>query len=623
MASIITTQLPCDGEGICMVCKTTPSEAEILTCSTCVTPWHVSCLSTLPANLQSTLQWECPDCTAPPANVNPVLNAGPSNGLVAATRAIEADSTLSETEKARRRQQLLSGKADSSKGPSKRTNEDDYICSCCFQLMEKPVTIPCAHHLCLSCFKKWTGQGKNTCVKCRQIIPRSMILQPRINVALVVGIRKTKALSNGSTVAQFVHDQEKPDEAYRSERAKRGGRGNACSGRIKVTVKSHHFGPILAEHDPERKTGVSVGSGWEFRLECRQWGIHFPHIAGISGKANYGAQSVVLSGGYLDDEDHGDWFLYTGSGGRDLTGNKRTNKVQSFDQTFHLCNEALRVSCKKGYPVRVVRSHKERRSSYAPVRGLKGLRYDGIYRIEKCWRKMGTDGFKVCRYLFIRCDNEPAPWSSDGRGDVVRALPDVPELEDAIDIFERNESPMWDYDNEDGKWKWTRPPPVSPKKSASKNKIPNELCCLKCKKMMVSPVTTPCACNFCKGCLQSEFAGMTLFRERSSAGGRSLRTRKNPMKCPSCHNDIAEFVQHLPVNKELESIIESLLNPKVKDEEPVEAEEDEEEKEDEEEEYEYDYEYEDEDEEDGEEEDESAVENDNSEAPAPKRAKVE
>jgi hypothetical protein len=32
------------------------------------------------------------------------------------------------------------------------------------------------------------------------------------------------------------------------------------------------------------------------------------------------------------------------------------------------------------------RSHKEKRSSYAPE---SGVRYDGVYRIEKCWRKIG------------------------------------------------------------------------------------------------------------------------------------------------------------------------------------------------------------------------------------------
>lgn len=44
-----------------------------------------------------------------------------------------------------------------------------------------------------------------------------------------------------------------------------------------------------------------------------------------------------------------------GSGGRDLSGNKRTNKDQSFDQTFEKMNKSLQVSCLKGYPVRVVR----------------------------------------------------------------------------------------------------------------------------------------------------------------------------------------------------------------------------------------------------------------------------
>jgi hypothetical protein len=30
---------------------------------------------------------------------------------------------------------------------------------------------------------------------------------------------------------------------------------------------------------------------------------------------------------YEDDLDQGEFFLYTGSGGRDLSGNKRTNKA--------------------------------------------------------------------------------------------------------------------------------------------------------------------------------------------------------------------------------------------------------------------------------------------------------
>ena len=179
-----------------------------------------------------------------------------------------------------------------------------------------------------------------------------------------------------------------------------------------VNVPNDHFGPIPAEADP-RGMGIKVGDFWQDRLDCRQWGAHFPHVAGIAGQSNVGAQSVVLSGGYEDDKDEGEWFLYTGSGGRDLSGNKRTNKVQSFDQTFTAMNQALKLSCEKGLPVRVVRSYKEKRSAYAPTTD-QPVRYDGIYRIVKCWRKKGAQGLLMCRYLFIRCDSEPAPWSSDG-----------------------------------------------------------------------------------------------------------------------------------------------------------------------------------------------------------------
>lgn len=55
----------------------------------------------------------------------------------------------------------------------------------------------------------------------------------------------------------------------------------------------------------------------------------------------------------------------------------------------------------------------EKRSAYAPSEETP-VRYDGIYRIVKCWRKPGEQGFLICRYLFVRADNEPAPWSSDG-----------------------------------------------------------------------------------------------------------------------------------------------------------------------------------------------------------------
>ena len=42
------------------------------------------------------------------------------------------------------------------------------------------------------------------------------------------------------------------------------------------------------------------------RRACAKAGVHIAPFAGIAGSAEHGAYSVVLSGGYEDDEDHGD-----------------------------------------------------------------------------------------------------------------------------------------------------------------------------------------------------------------------------------------------------------------------------------------------------------------------------
>lgn len=73
-------------------------------------------------------------------------------------------------------------------------------------------------------------------------------------------------------------------------------------------------------------------------LQVSEAGVHRPHVAGIHGRENDGAFSLVLSGGYEDDVDDGDEFLYTGSGGRDLSGNKRVAS-QSCDQKLTRMNK--------------------------------------------------------------------------------------------------------------------------------------------------------------------------------------------------------------------------------------------------------------------------------------------
>ncbi|GLD49916.1 E3 ubiquitin-protein ligase UHRF1 [Lates japonicus] len=198
------------------------------------------------------------------------------------------------------------------------------------------------------------------------------------------------------------------------------GKGMACVGRTKqcTIVPSNHYGPI---------PGVPVGSLWKFRVQVSEAGVHRPHVAGIHGRSNDGAYSLVLAGGYEDDVDDGNEFTYTGSGGRDLSGNKRTAE-QSCDQTLTHMNRALALNCnvpvndkngaesknwKEGKPVRVVRSCKGRKhSKYCPE---EGNRYDGIYKVVKYWPAKGKSGFLVWRYLLKRDDDEPAPWTRDGK----------------------------------------------------------------------------------------------------------------------------------------------------------------------------------------------------------------
>uniref|UniRef100_A0A803T7A9 E3 ubiquitin-protein ligase UHRF n=1 Tax=Anolis carolinensis TaxID=28377 RepID=A0A803T7A9_ANOCA len=185
------------------------------------------------------------------------------------------------------------------------------------------------------------------------------------------------------------------------------GKGMACVGRTRecTIVPSNHYGPI---------PGVPVGTMWKFRVQVSESGVHRPHVAGIHGRSNDGAYSLVLAGGYEDDVDHGNSFTYTGSGGRDLSGNKRTAE-QSCDQKLTNMNRALALNCsapindkegseakdwRAGKPVRVVRNAKGgRHSKYAPK---EGNRYDGIYKVcirTGMRRKLIQRGF--C--LLFRC----------------------------------------------------------------------------------------------------------------------------------------------------------------------------------------------------------------------------
>ena len=100
------------------------------------------------------------------------------------------------------------------------------------------------------------------------------------------------------------------------------GRGMATAGKTKTntSIPKNHYGPI---------PGVEVGMSWEYRIQCSEVGVHAPPVAGIAAQAHNGCQSLVLAGGYEDDEDFGDEFTYTGKRSFEMTF--ENNVFCSFD----------------------------------------------------------------------------------------------------------------------------------------------------------------------------------------------------------------------------------------------------------------------------------------------------
>ncbi|PNW84915.1 hypothetical protein CHLRE_03g163850v5 [Chlamydomonas reinhardtii] len=624
-------------------------------------------------------------------------------------------------------------------------------CQVCLEYVKRPISLACQHSLCLECLRgvRRMDTAQRNCPSCRAPIAISMFESARVNQAMVAFMRRLADLGRpsraGKVVAARAHTDEvedRPEEAFVTERAKRAGMANACSGALRMTCGPNHFGPIGPEFDPKRSRGVVVGDLYSNRMTCRMECAHLPHVAGIAGRGEVGAQSVVLSGGYVDDVDEGDWFLYTGSGGKDLSGNKR-NGDHNGDQTFDRMNLAIKKSCVEGYPVRVVRSCKEKRSAYAPSKdalkqlqelmdggdeaaaaaaaggkgaggggskkkktggktggnkkgkgkseeeeegeeeaeeesgeeeqaseedqdseeedeeeeaeekkkaekkaekkkaekkqkgGKKGgrskkaaeegqeeedgededgegaeegkpeaeagciktakpktllpVRYDGCYRVLACWRVKGIEGFLVCRYLFVRCDNSPAPWSSDDTGD--RPRMEIPEraqqeMDAARELSEEvtfmGGSPAWDFNAATGQWGWTRDPPHSSggggkgsgearKKAGGAKPLTKQLeaaqrelkkllkqltdsySCQVCTRVMSSeqrrPVQTPCGHNFCLQCLQGHMVKLEQAAANPAAGRKSRAcTQRKPCPKARCGKDLTDFMTSVRAN---------------------------------------------------------------------------
>uniref|UniRef100_A0A3P9MIQ7 E3 ubiquitin-protein ligase UHRF n=1 Tax=Oryzias latipes TaxID=8090 RepID=A0A3P9MIQ7_ORYLA len=341
------------------------------------------------------------------------------------------------------------------------------------------------------------------------------------------------------------------------------GKGMACVGRTKecTIVPSNHYGPI---------PGIPVGTTWKFRVQVSEAGVHRPHVGGIHGRSNDGSYSLVLAGGFEDEVDRGDEFTYTGSGGRDLSGNKRIGE-HSFDQTLTHMNRALALNCdaplndkdgaesrnwRAGKPVRVVRSSKGRRiSKYAPE---EGNRYDGIYKVVKYWPEIGKCGYLVWRYLLRRDDLEPAPWTPEGLeriqklGLVVQYPPgylaamanktkkeacarpgrggrklsaeaEPPskrvKIEETFQLTEQQQQLI--REDTANKKLWDEAMENLKEGPNFLQKMEQIFMCVCCQELAFQPITTVCSHNVCKTCLQRSF-------------------RAKVYTCPACRHDLGK-----------------------------------------------------------------------------------
>lgn len=135
--------------------------------------------------------------------------------------------------------------------------------------------------------------------------------------------------------------------------------------------------------------GVRVGTSYKSREEIRLAKLHRPPMAGISYITDGPAESIVISGGYEDDEDFGDIIIYTGQGGQDSPGGKQVR-----DQEMTRGNRALVISEDHGSTIRIIRGAGGDPEFSPPT----GYRYDGLYQVVNHWFERSKSGPLVIRF---------------------------------------------------------------------------------------------------------------------------------------------------------------------------------------------------------------------------------
>jgi putative restriction endonuclease len=166
--------------------------------------------------------------------------------------------------------------------------------------------------------------------------------------------------------------------------------------------------------------GFPEGYHFSDRKEMMPSSFHRNHGKGIDGNGSKGTSAIVLSGGYEDDQDHGDEIIYTGEGGNDTATGKQIK-----DQTWASPgNAGLLKSMNEALPVRVIRGF-QHKSEYSPK---SGYTHAGIYNVVDAWEEKGISDFKICRFRLV--------YGGDGAG---HRTPEQVELSGAKGKKQRKE----------------------------------------------------------------------------------------------------------------------------------------------------------------------------------------
>nr|GEZ90026.1 histone-lysine N-methyltransferase family member SUVH9 [Tanacetum cinerariifolium] len=150
--------------------------------------------------------------------------------------------------------------------------------------------------------------------------------------------------------------------------------------------------------------GVSIGDVFFFRMKLCVLGIHRVPQAGIdflSASMSLNKEqivtSVIVSGGYEDDEDSGKVIMYTGHGRQD-----KNSKLHVVDQKLEGRNLGMERSMQYGIEVCVIRGFK-----YKGGASDKLYVYDELYKVIDAWLVDGKSGFCVYKFKLVRMEGQP------------------------------------------------------------------------------------------------------------------------------------------------------------------------------------------------------------------------